>query len=646
LVGSQFISAGALDAFENNNALDPEEDHMAMFRDGEVYHVGFTSLAPPVPIMPDGADVENGEYFSFKLVWNPSTQEIQAFVNCELRISTTIDLVNDIFQNDPFVYWGFTGATGYFTNQQIVCFTELEYLHPTQNVELCLGDELELSIATPEAENVMWSDNIEDQSITNPIVTPEVSQTYVVSYEKCGEFFTDTTNVEVLILEIEDVESQSICLGDETTFEANYGPDLDLLWSNNSIEEESVYNTSGQHWVEVSDDFCVRRKYFDLEFIELPEISVLNQVEYCFNDSTEVTFSAPQSELFLPSGDLGSSFYVAEASIYEVQAIDEITGCINIAQIEGVELPLPEIGLESIYEICPYETLTLEVNSDYNVEWDSGSELNEESFTEESMYYVEAELAGCYSEHEFFLQVNPLPVSAVPGYYEFCEDTDLTLSSDNPNYNFQWPNGQVSDSYSFDTQGTFNVQITDQETSCLIIDEVETIMILNPTIELEDEYEFCQGDKVTVKPIVENADSILWSFGLEGSEFEFSETESFTVSAMNECLSVPFETEVRAIICDCTVFTPLAFSPDNDGLNETFIPILRCEPFEYELLIFNRWGEVIFKSNDPNEAWTGNVNNGNHFVSPGTYQYKMSYKAELFDGIHANTKYGMVSVIR
>jgi len=635
-----------LDTFENFNAFDPDEDHMAMFRDGEVYHLGFTSLAPPVPIMPDGSDVENGTPFNFKLVWNPATQEIQAFVNCELRITRTIDLVNDVFLGDPLVYWGFTGSTGFYSNEQVVCFTELEYLHPTEEIDICLGDEVELSIATAEAENPEWSENVIDSNSLNPTVSPIENEEYVVTYEKCGEIFSDTTRVNVLVLSIDDVDSQSICNGEETDFEVISDPSLAVLWSNDSLEPSATYSDEGEHWVEVSNELCTRRKYFELDLIELPQIAISNEIEYCFNDSSLVSFSAPQSDLFLPSGDLGNEFYVSAETMYEVQAVDQVTGCQNYAFTQGVELPLPEIGFEEVYEICPYETLTLEVNPDYNVEWGNSSTANEQSFNEEGSYMVSAELDGCYSSHELYLQVNPIPVTSVPGYYEFCEDTELTLNSDNEGYDFQWPTGEVSSSFSFDQEGLFYVQVTDQITGCQLIDQVETVMILNPTIEMEEEYEFCQGDNITISPSVENADSIIWSNGFIGEEYEFYSSEELTVSAVNECLSVPFETEIKGILCDCIAYAPLAFTPDNDGLNETFLPVLRCEPFEYELLIFNRWGEIIFKSNDPSEGWSGNASSGEHFVSPGTYKYKLSYKAELFDGIHAKTNYGMVSVIR
>ncbi len=51
---------------------------------------------------------------------------------------------------------------------------------------------------------------------------------------------------------------------------------------------------------------------------------------------------------------------------------------------------------------------------------------------------------------------------------------------------------------------------------------------------------------------------------------------------------------------------PTAFSPDEDGVNEEFRPIFSTPNINrYELLIFDRWGEQIFRSTDPNEGWNG-----------------------------------------
>ena len=57
-------------------------------------------------------------------------------------------------------------------------------------------------------------------------------------------------------------------------------------------------------------------------------------------------------------------------------------------------------------------------------------------------------------------------------------------------------------------------------------------------------------------------------------------------------------------MCEPIVVVPNAFSPNNDGLNDVFLPRIENVD-EYELLIFNRWGDVIFHTNDPSLGWDG-----------------------------------------
>jgi gliding motility-associated-like protein len=59
---------------------------------------------------------------------------------------------------------------------------------------------------------------------------------------------------------------------------------------------------------------------------------------------------------------------------------------------------------------------------------------------------------------------------------------------------------------------------------------------------------------------------------------------------------------------------PNAFTPDNNGLNEVWKPSLRGIK-SYRLRIFNRWGQMVFKSEDPNAGWSGdNAPQGTYIV--------------------------------
>jgi len=75
------------------------------------------------------------------------------------------------------------------------------------------------------------------------------------------------------------------------------------------------------------------------------------------------------------------------------------------------------------------------------------------------------------------------------------------------------------------------------------------------------------------------------------------------------------------------VYVPNSFTPDNDGLNDVF----RAEGNDlrgFSMRIFNRWGEVIFETTDPEEPWRGDVNGGDHYAPTGVYVWQVQLDQE------------------
>jgi gliding motility-associated-like protein len=68
------------------------------------------------------------------------------------------------------------------------------------------------------------------------------------------------------------------------------------------------------------------------------------------------------------------------------------------------------------------------------------------------------------------------------------------------------------------------------------------------------------------------------------------------------------------------VFVPNAFTPDGDGVNEVWFPVV-IGAIEYDVKVFNRWGEVVFSSQVPGEPWIGEVKNGEYFARNDLYTY-------------------------
>lgn len=93
------------------------------------------------------------------------------------------------------------------------------------------------------------------------------------------------------------------------------------------------------------------------------------------------------------------------------------------------------------------------------------------------------------------------------------------------------------------------------------------------------------------------------------------------------------------------VFVPNSFTPNNDGRNDVFKPIgTAWMPGTYEITIFNRWGEVVFYSTDPEQPWDGSHQNGDFYVKDDIYIYKM--KVQSAHGIAPEEYSGHIMVFR
>lgn len=96
---------------------------------------------------------------------------------------------------------------------------------------------------------------------------------------------------------------------------------------------------------------------------------------------------------------------------------------------------------------------------------------------------------------------------------------------------------------------------------------------------------------------------------------------------------------------DVNLFIPNVFTPNGDGINDLFYVVgSGLDPSDFELLVFNRWGQLIFESNQIEKKWDGRNKSGTHYVSDGVYPYIV--KVGLLDGPERIERSGHVTVLR
>ena len=126
-----------------------------------------------------------------------------------------------------------------------------------------------------------------------------------------------------------------------------------------------------------------------------------------------------------------------------------------------------------------------------------------------------------------------------------------------------------------------------------------------------------------------------WDFGGEARSFIRNPTYTFQDTGIHEIMQVVFhpngctDTATQIIDIEPVVqfFLPNAFTPNYDGKNEVYKPKgLSVGVSYYSMGIWDRWGEKVFETNDPEEGWNGSKNNTGQDLPVGVYMCVLQYK--------------------
>lgn len=103
-----------------NNKADIAADHTTVLYNGNTPAPRFKA----VQIDPNSVDVENNQCHTYTIKWNPATKELKFFFDGAERFTHKDDIIQNIFNGNPMVYYGFTGSTGGKSNEQTICLVD------------------------------------------------------------------------------------------------------------------------------------------------------------------------------------------------------------------------------------------------------------------------------------------------------------------------------------------------------------------------------------------------------------------------------------------------------------------------------------------------------------------------------------------
>lgn len=446
-----------------------------------------------------------------------------------------------------------------------------------------------------------------------------------------------------------------------------------------------AYNTPGDYTIELianNSYGCYDTLMQPITIYPLPQIS-FTSADTCAGKSNCFTNTSSISDGFISSwvwnyGD-NSNFESIENpchtystnGIFNVQLIGSSNqGCVALANAQVTTYPNPIVSfsatdhcLNSAYPFNNYSTLPFGSISSYSWNFNQGSNfstLHSPTYTfpttgMQTITLTATSTKGCVDSLTKTINVHNLPIADFSAdLLQTCERSCIDFSAtDNPNntsitaYNWSFSNGFTGlgheFSQCFNSSGFFDVQliITDANLCKDTIIKANYIEIYpspdadfttnlsvtslyNPILEIENNtvndcnnWSYTFGDGTNY--ITTNYEKDLSHNYTSAGDYLITQIVSNSYGCSD---SLSRTLRVNSIK---TLFIPNSFTPDNDGINDTFIPRgLNLSPFKLE--IFDRWGSMIFTSTDIDKHWDG-THKGTTCISD-VYIYKITYGSD------------------
>ena len=453
------------------------------------------------------------------------------------------------------------------------------------NNSICFGDSISLSASILNGNTFSWVPNtsLSSTTILNPMATPTITTIYsLVATNVTG--CKDTNDVAITVNALPVVSAGnnvSFCnntngaqLNGSGIGTASWSPSTNLsnpnilnpLASPNSLTNYTLTVTNSNN--------CSATDVVQVNPAIAPIVSVSPNITICSGDSTTLIASGATNYFWSPTIHtiINNNQCIAFPTINTVYSVVGTTtnNCADTASVTVTILPVANLSISGDSLLCAGDTILLYANGATSYQWNPANLI--------------------ISQIASGIVTSPL-VSTI--YTVSAVDNNNCKSSKTVNIIVdQIPNLQITKSNDLQCA----------QTSSLLQASGALTYVWSPSATLNS----ATISNPTAIPTATTTYSVL------ASGMACITIDSITVKVFNS-------------IAEKT-FVPNVFSPNGDGLNDYFTPISKSNFVNYSLKIYNRWGELVYFSNNANDCWDGQQKNGQ--IEIGTYFYILNAKTE------------------
>ena len=438
---------------------------------------------------------------------------------------------------------------------------------------------------------------------------------------------TDSVFQNILVLGIPNPglpSDYTLCAG-TYGLNANYPYGDSYLWSTGATTQFIQYSTAGTYWIQVTNVCGVGSDTIHATFLYAPTTQLSTEEYLCPGGDEDTLVAGPNNPFYTyawSNGETTNFIIINQPGNYFVM-ISNMCGSANaFCNVYNLLPPAVDLGIDDTV-LCGDSQVQFDVFIPTcplcYYSWSNGETVPFNIINSEGNSWVSiTNECGIASDT---ININFLPYP----FYVFGNDTIL-CNSEALNYSlsledgdFLWQDGSTDSNYVIDNSGVFYVS---QHNLCATLND--TIVVKKLTLGLDlgfNDTLLCRGQKLLL--YASQPEGVyLWNTGNIDSSLEISSDGMYAVTVSNYCGTDSDEVKVYFENCNECIHIPSGFSPNKDGHNDYFRILHDCLLTEFEIHIYNRWGQEVYGSKDADLVWDGKFQGEDLPIEVYTFQMK------------------------
>ena len=510
---------------------------------------------------------------------------------------------------------------------------------------LCQGDSLWLTVAVDTSYSILWSDSTTDDSL----LVQQTGMYWVRIANACDTGF-DTLQIRFDTL-------QNLDLGPDTAicFTGQYLIDPGLpfgqfQWSNGSTDSTFSIDSSQTVSLMYSYGCGVLTDTVALQLTPIPFSGLPGDTGLCAGDSLILRVPSDTSfQIVWSDSSQADSLIVSQTGTYWVRIANACDTLTDTIQVRPDTLSNFSLGNDTV--LCPGGFILLTPNLPAgNFLWSDSSTGNSFVVTAGGTYGLQYSNACGSVSDTLAVQALPLPTINLPSDDSLCFGETLLIDHPNdPLVNYQWSFGGDTARALLNRDTT--VWITASNACGQVSDTIRLGFFPEIPLDLGADTLICESFVLTLNALVPGGFNYRWFNGSTGFSVQVNGPGSYWASTdVGTCtvtdtidISNDFDSCFRDI--DCFIEVPNVFTPNNDGLNDVFQVNSDCNFTQFEMSIYNRWGNLVYRTFDFGIPWDGNDATGRD-LPEGVYFYVFRYQDGVAVNADQSDRTGSVTLLR